>query len=442
MRAKLYLIFFVLLLSCKLHAQVSYSFSAVSSPYANISGTIVALDDLSGYGALEEGHKNGLPIGFTFNYNGTAYSTIGVSANGFAYFGAISDADAANAAYLNGLKDFMPTCRPIIAPFWEDAKYGSNDKVSYLTSGTAPNRIFTLQWTDMLLGWHNNPTPTPSFNMQVKLYENTNVIEFAYSQIPGGLVGDIGSGGSEGASIGLSALATGTNNFLSLSNSGSSPSASSVTETSTIDLRPATNQVYRFTPTFESTLPVTFANFKAVKNNAAVNLSWTTFTEINNKGFEIEKSLDGRKFEKIGFAPTLAKNGSSSNTINYSYKDLNLGNFNSFYRFKQVDYDGKFVYSPVVAVKTINPATIQVSNVYPNPAQNTLSIIVRSPSTQNLQLSITDLSGKVINQRTSKLIVGDNFFPLNIANLSQGMYFIKLYAADKTQLDCIKFIKQ
>ncbi len=441
MKKKLYIIIFLFAIVCHAPAQVNYTFSATSATYSSINGTIVPLEDLTGYGATEEGHKNDLPIGFAFNYNGTAYSTIGVSANGFAFFGAINDVDAANAAYINGLKDLMLTCRPILAPFWEDTKYGSSDKISYLASGTAPNRIFTLQWTDMIIGWdYSSPTPTPSLNMQLKLYETTNVIEFAYSQIPGGLVGSVGSDASGGASIGLSALATGTNNFLSLSNSGTSPSASSATESSTIALRPATDQLYRFIPTF--TTPVTFANFKAVKNNTAINLTWTTFTEINNKGFEIEKSLDAKKFENIGFAPTLANNGSSSNTINYSFNDFYLRKTNSYYRFKQIDLDGKFVYGPVVLVKAINATSIQLGAVYPNPAKNILSVILQTPVAQAAHLSLTDMAGKIINQRTTRLTVGDNFIPLDISRLSPGVYLIKVTTADSAQLDCIKFIKQ
>ena len=335
----------------------------------------------------------------------------------------------------------MPTCRPILAPFWEDTKYSSGDKISYLTSGTAPNRIFTLQWIDMIIGWdYSSPTPTPSMNMQLKIYETTNVIEFAYSQIPGGLVGSVGSDASGGASIGLSAVATGTNNFLSLSNSGSSPSASSVTEVSTIALRPVTDQLYRFTPTFVA--PVTFANFKAVKNNAAVNLSWTTFTEINNKGFDIEKSLDGKTFSKIGFLPSLYANGISNTVLNYSFNDNKILAVNYYYRLKQIDIDGKFWYSPIALVKGLNVKGTQIGAMFPNPAKSNLSMLVQSIQSEKINLYITDLSGRNVKHQVKSIIAGDNLLSIDIAGLPPGIYLIKANGTTSGVVETKKFIKQ
>ncbi len=421
------------------NAQVNYAFTASTATYSTISGTTASLSDITGYGAQEEGFQNNIPIGFNFNYNGTTYSAIGVNANGFAYFGQLTTEDEANNAYTNGLKDLLPGLRPILAPFWEDTKYATVNEISYLTTGAAPNRVFTLQWNNMIIGWdYSNPTPTPSLNMQVKLYETTGLVEFAYDQIPGGLVGSVGSDASRGASIGLAAAGTG--NFMSLSSSASSATQSTTTEYSTIQTRPATNQLYRFTPTF--ILPITFTDFKAERKGAAINIYWRTLTEINSKGFEVEKSADGRIFSTMAFIESQAADGFSSNQLQYKFTDTKPLAIGSYYRFKQIDKNGKFSYSAVMYVKGISSSVFALQTVFPSPAKDKVNVVLQSPFAGNISLNIADVSGKIIKRQAINVMAGDNLVKIDVSVLPPGIYFIKANCSNGCEAAGKQFSKQ
>ncbi|MEI9807923.1 MAG: hypothetical protein WDO16_08670 [Bacteroidota bacterium] len=112
--------------------------------------------------------------------------------------------------------------------------------IQYLTTGSAGNRIFILQWSNVLCDFG---AAAPALSFQLRLYETTNKIEFIYNQLAG-MVQDF----SGGASIGITGATTGTGSYLSLNNSSASPAISSVAATNNIITKPASGQVYVFTP--------------------------------------------------------------------------------------------------------------------------------------------------------------------------------------------------
>ncbi|MFS8083447.1 MAG: hypothetical protein ACMG51_08350, partial [Ginsengibacter sp.] len=95
----------------------------------------------------------------------------------------------------------------------------------------------------------------------------------------------------------------------------------------------------------EVSLPVTITNFDGVLQNGNALLTWSTATEINNKGFELQKSMDGQTFTDIGF---MAGHGNSSQVHNYSYTDEKVLSGSNYYRLKQIDMDGRFTYSSII----------------------------------------------------------------------------------------------
>lgn len=131
--------------------------------------------------------------------------------------------------------------KPALMPFWDDLDGENGGIACYVTTGTAPNRVFTFQYKN----WYSNtslPTAgTPNISFQVKLYETTNVIEYIYKQLTP-------PNNSSSATIGIADGAT-PPTYLSLNNSNASPTASSTTFTNNISIVPATNQLYRFSPT-------------------------------------------------------------------------------------------------------------------------------------------------------------------------------------------------
>lgn len=240
---KIYLLAAVFLMLNKGYTQVNYSFFATTSTYtAIVGGTSPTLLATTSGGATDEGYANNLPIGFTLAYNGTNYTSIGVCTNGFAYLHATGLINS-SVTYNNNLASGLgANARPIIAPLWDDIDVQSAANIKYITSGSAPNRSFTLEWSNVL--WDYGAADA-AISFQLKIYETSNIIEFIYKQEPGALA-NIGTG--LGASIGITAAVNGANNFMSLSSSEANPSVSFTNETNNIVTKPATGQVYRFTP--------------------------------------------------------------------------------------------------------------------------------------------------------------------------------------------------
>ncbi len=181
--------------------------------------------------------------------------------------------------------------------------------------------------------------------------------------------------------------------------------------------------------------PVELFGFTAnVVNNSKIKLDWTTATEINNKGFDIERSSDKTNWRLIGFKEG---NGTTIETHNYSFTDDLLGTNSSklYYRLKQIDYDGSFEYSDVVEVD-IAPSTYSLSQNYPNPFNPTTKIKFTIPPVGtrdrvSVQLKVYDVLGKevatLVNEEKPS---GEYEIEFNGSDLTSGIYFFHLEAVD------------
>ena len=157
-------------------------------------------------------------------------------------------------------------------------------------------------------------------------------------------------------------------------------------------------------------LPVTLVSFEGHSENNQTKLTWKTISETNNKGFEIERSADARTFEKIGFV-----DGSGDTKEMKVYHFTDPAPFsNTYYRLKQIDFDGQFEYSKVVAVGKDDA----IANVFPNPAQDYL--IVKGTG-QKQPFSIVDQNGRVAFTG----FVTDRV-QVNLINLGTGRYVVRV----------------
>src|SRR5690606_1236218 len=91
--------------------------------------------------------------------------------------------------------------------------------------------------------------------------------------------------------------------------------------------------------------PVRLTSFEVTKNEGSDSLTWTTASEPENKGFEIEESSDAETWKSIGFVNTRALNGNSEGNRTYTFTDHQPGYGNNYYGLKQIDLDGSFEYS-------------------------------------------------------------------------------------------------
>jgi hypothetical protein len=184
-----------------------------------------------------------------------------------------------------------------------------------------------------------------------------------------------------------------------------------------------------------SPLPVTLSTFTATTKAADALLSWTTVSETNNKGFEVERSINGRTFEKVGFV----KGAGNSNRIsNYGLTDVrafDVTNSNIlYYRLKQLDFNGKYSYSQVVRV-TKNAEAANALSVYPNPYSSAYGVSFNAAKDGVATIEMLDLQGKVVATIDAAITSGNNLVPITEANnLNTGIYFVRLTVNGETQI--------
>lgn len=179
-------------------------------------------------------------------------------------------------------------------------------------------------------------------------------------------------------------------------------------------------------------LPVTLIDFEGSLKNKIVLLEWQTASEHNLSHFTIERSSDGRIFNRnINSVNAL---GNSNTKIHYSTVDNQPLNGYNYYRLKSVDIDGKFKYSQIVAVNNRSIFTLQIN---PNPATNMLFLKINSNS-EKTNYQIIDVMGRKL--REGAIILNEyGLYPIDISSLSKGTYIINLQT--KTKMESRKFIK-
>lgn len=188
----------------------------------------------------------------------------------------------------------------------------------------------------------------------------------------------------------------------------------------------------------DSPLPVTLSAFTAAVNKRNVALYWSTSSEVNNSGFEIErraKDKDGyTQWEKIGF---VSGNGTTNSAKEYSFEDksLNVGIFQ--YRLKQVDFNGNFEYHQLNSPSEVaigKPMDYDMSQNYPNPSNPVSKINYQVPFDGKVSLKVYDLTGKEV----ASLVDGDisaGYYTVqfNGVNLASGVYFYRIIAENSSE---------
>jgi len=170
--------------------------------------------------------------------------------------------------------------------------------------------------------------------------------------------------------------------------------------------------------------------FAAAQNND-VKLDWSTASELNNDHFEIERSIDGKSWTKIG---EVAGKGNSNILTNYSYTDLNVSNYNVvYYRLRQVDFNGTSELSSIVSVAFGKMQTITIESVQPNPFTTGLNINLNLLTNEHVSIRVVDMNGKEVVSQSYDLSKDNHIISLdNLDKLSSGMYMIQVSTASET----------
>ena len=181
-------------------------------------------------------------------------------------------------------------------------------------------------------------------------------------------------------------------------------------------------------------LPVELTNFGASLHKEGVILKWTTATELNNSGFYIErrrKQSDATQNAPSWISLDFVKgNGTTSSQNSYSFVDKSASGMVE-YRLKQVDFDGKFEYSPIVEINAGLPKNFDLWQNYPNPFNPTTVIRYQLPTASTVRLELYDMLGKKLATLVNEQQEAGSFeYQLDAAklNLSSGVYFYRLQA--------------
>lgn len=162
-----------------------------------------------------------------------------------------------------------------------------------------------------------------------------------------------------------------------------------------------------------SPLPVELVDFNGTVKEKSNHLSWTTLSEINNRGFEIHRSTDGQHFEKIGFV-----NGSTTSYTRkvYNFEDFDAPHTLTFYRLLQKDLNGGQHFSPIISLES---RSAKAWEVFPNPVRSDGQIYVKNTPEERTSFQLFSLDGKLLR----------TYLPgqakLSLEGISSGIYLLK-----------------
>jgi len=187
-------------------------------------------------------------------------------------------------------------------------------------------------------------------------------------------------------------------------------------------------------------LPVELTSFSANISERNVNLQWTTATEINNYGFEIQRSVKTYNWEVLGF---IEGHGNSNSPKAYSFTDNNISSTGTYsYRLKKIDNDGSYEFSKTIGVDIGTPITLELRQNYPNPFNPSTTISFTFPESGNVSLKIFNTLGEeittLVNGYTEAGIYSYNF---NAENLPSGFYIYQLKTNENSLTKKMLFLK-
>jgi len=179
-------------------------------------------------------------------------------------------------------------------------------------------------------------------------------------------------------------------------------------------------------------LPVELSSFTAKASEDKVQLNWETKTEVNNFGFEVERTAsvnnENKTWQKIGF---VEGNGNSNSPKEYSFLDKNVLSGNHSYRLKQIDTDGQFDYSPEVNVVVEVPTDYALEQNFPNPFNPSTKIEFSIPETGTVKLIVYNLLGQEVRTLVNEQRQAGSYTELfNASELNSGVYFYELRVND------------
>jgi len=193
----------------------------------------------------------------------------------------------------------------------------------------------------------------------------------------------------------------------------------------------------------DNPLPVELASFTSAISGRNVTLNWSTVSELNNSGFDIEKSIvkgqTSEGWSKIGF---INGSGTISEPQNYSFTDKNLATGKYKYRLKQIDFNGNFEYFELAEEVSIGiPDKYELSQNYPNPFNPVTNLEYSIAKLGFVSLKIYDVLGRELVTLVNEIKEPGYYkIQFNASNLSSGVYFYRLVVSSSNPMSADDFV--
>jgi hypothetical protein len=186
-------------------------------------------------------------------------------------------------------------------------------------------------------------------------------------------------------------------------------------------------------------IPVELTAFNASVNKNDVVLNWTTATELNNFGFEIQRSVKGGDYTSLGF---INGKGTTTEINQYTFTDKTVDAGNYTYRLMQKDYDGTFAYSQEIEVEIDLPLNYSLDQNYPNPFNPTTTIRFAIPEDNFVSIKLYDVLGnEVITLVNEQKQAGRYEMLFNASNIASGVYYYQISSGSFTQTRKLMLMK-
>jgi hypothetical protein len=188
-------------------------------------------------------------------------------------------------------------------------------------------------------------------------------------------------------------------------------------------------------------LPVELTSFEALtQGRSEVLLTWSTASETNNSGFDVEIRRDAELFDRLGF---VEGRGTTTNAQTYSYRVTDLDPGSYFFRLKQIDFDGAFDYSPVVEATVEVPGNFVLEDAYPNPFNPSTTVRFAVATEKQVRLNLYDAGGKLVRTLYDGLAPANSMQSVTIdgSGLASGTYHVRLEGATVLATTTVTLLK-
>ncbi|ALD22306.1 hypothetical protein AM218_15170 [Hymenobacter sp. DG25A] len=178
-------------------------------------------------------------------------------------------------------------------------------------------------------------------------------------------------------------------------------------------------------------LPVSLSDFNAKRVGANAEITWESVMELNNRGYEVQVSTDGRAFRTLTFVPSASPN--SNSLLHYSYTDTEANKAGvRYYRLRQIDLDGTAHFFGPKVLSFAGTASVEARmEAYPNPFHNELRLTIQAAMSGKAKLMLLDMTGRVVLQQTAEVTAGTNDLEmLGLTNLQPGAYMLRVVLPD------------